>query len=73
MPREYYTASEAARALGISLDTLRRWDRDGRIKTRRDAGNRRIVSAKEIDRLRGGDARARRSARATASAAPSAR
>jgi molybdopterin-binding protein len=49
-----YTASEAAQALGISLDTLRRWDRDGRIKTKRDAGNRRVVSAKEIERLRGG-------------------
>jgi molybdopterin-binding protein len=50
-----YTASEAARALGISLDTLRRWDREGRIKTRRDAANRRVVSAREIDRLRGHD------------------
>jgi len=50
-----YTASEAAQALGISLDTLRRWDREGRIKTKRDAGNRRVVSAKEIERLRGHD------------------
>jgi len=50
-----YTASEAAQALGISLDTLRRWDREGRLKTRRDAGNRRVVSAKEIERLRGRD------------------
>jgi molybdopterin-binding protein len=53
MPRQFFTASEAARRLGISLDTLRRWDRDGRIKTTRDSGNRRLVSAKEIDRLRG--------------------
>jgi molybdopterin-binding protein len=53
MPRQFYTASEAAKRLGISLDTLRRWDRDGRIKTTRDSGNRRLVSAKEIDRLRG--------------------
>jgi molybdopterin-binding protein len=52
-----YTASEAAQALGISLDTLRRWDREGRIKVRRDAANRRVVPAKEIRRLRGdGDA-----------------
>jgi molybdopterin-binding protein len=54
MPREYYSASDAARMLGISLDTLRRWDSRGRIKTRRDASNRRTVSAKEIERLRGG-------------------
>ena len=50
-----YTASEAARALGISLDTLRRWDRQGRIKVRRDQANRRVVSAREIERLRGGE------------------
>jgi molybdopterin-binding protein len=56
MPRQLYTASEAAKRLGISLDTLRRWDRDGRIKTTRDRGNRRLVSAKEIDRLRGDSA-----------------
>jgi molybdopterin-binding protein len=48
-----YTASEAARALGISLDTLRRWDRQGRIRVSRDHANRRIVSQREIDRLRG--------------------
>jgi molybdopterin-binding protein len=52
--REFFNAAEAARALGISLDTLRRWDRDGRIATQRDAGNRRIVAASEIERLRGG-------------------
>jgi molybdopterin-binding protein len=46
------TASEAARALGISLDTLRRWDRDGRIRTERDAANRRLVPKSEIERLR---------------------
>ena len=53
MPRQFYTASEAAKRLGISLDTLRRWDRDGRNETSRDIGNRRLVSAEEIDRLRG--------------------
>jgi molybdopterin-binding protein len=50
-----YTASEAARALGISLDTLRRWDRQGRIRVQRDAANRRVVSAKEVERLRGAE------------------
>lgn len=52
-----YTASEAARALGISLDTLRRWDRAGRIKTRRDDANRRVVPAVEIARLKGQESR----------------
>ncbi|HEY2071958.1 MAG TPA: helix-turn-helix transcriptional regulator [Gaiellaceae bacterium] len=53
MAKDLYTASEAAQALGISLDTLRRWDRDGRIRTRRDKANRRVVPAREIARLRG--------------------
>jgi len=53
MPRQFYSAGEAAKTLGISLDTLRRWDRTGKIKTSRDASNRRIVAATEIDRLRG--------------------
>jgi molybdopterin-binding protein len=56
MPRQPYSAGEAARALGISLDTLRRWDRDGRIRTERDAANRRVVPAEEIERLRGSGA-----------------
>ena len=51
--RATYTASDAARALGISLDTLRRWDRAGRIRTERDSANRRLVPASEVERLRG--------------------
>jgi molybdopterin-binding protein len=47
------TASEAARALGISLDTLRRWDRAGRIHTQRDKANRRLVPSSEVTRLQG--------------------
>jgi molybdopterin-binding protein len=53
MAKQQYAASEAAAALGISLDTLRRWDSAGRIKVTRDKSNRRVVAAKEIDRLRG--------------------
>ena len=46
-------AGEAARALGISLDTLRRWDRAGRIRVVRDDANRRMVPVSEIERLSG--------------------
>src|ERR671938_224067 len=64
MPRQKrYTAAEAARVLGISLDTLRRWDRSGRIRTERDAANRRVVPAEEIERLRGDVGEQRLSAR----------
>ncbi len=55
MAKAIYSASEAAQALGISLDTLRRWDRQGRISVGRDTSNRRVVSAAEINRLRGSE------------------
>ncbi len=42
---------EAAAALGVSIDTLRRWDRKGQIRTRRDERNRRLVPESEIRRL----------------------
>jgi molybdopterin-binding protein len=42
---------EAARAIGVSPDTLRRWDRAGKLHTHRDSRNRRLVSAAEVRRL----------------------
>jgi molybdopterin-binding protein len=51
--REYYNVSDAAKVLGVSVDTLRRWDRSGKIKAERDSANRRVIPASEIDRLRG--------------------
>ena len=44
---------EAARAIGVSQDTLRRWDRAGKLRTRRDAANRRRVPRREVERLAG--------------------
>ena len=58
-----FTAADAARALGISLDTLRRWDRAGKIRVERDSANRRVVSASEIERLKGGETSEQFSAR----------
>ena len=43
---------EAAKTIGVSVDTLRRWAREGRMDTRRDARNRRRVSVEEVQRLR---------------------
>jgi molybdopterin-binding protein len=48
---------DAARALGVSIDTLRRWERDGKLKTKRDRANRRRVSRREIERLGAGPER----------------
>jgi molybdopterin-binding protein len=55
MHKQMLTAAEAARALGISLDTLRRWDRQGKIRVDRDTANRRVVPASEIERLKGAE------------------
>ena len=44
---------EAARAIGVSPDTLRRWERSGKLRTSRDHANRRRVSRREIERLSG--------------------
>ena len=48
---------EAARAIGVSPDTLRRWDRAGKLRTTRDSANRRRVPRREIERLSGHPAR----------------
>lgn len=42
---------DAARAIGVSPDTLRRWERDGKLRTRRDGANRRRVSRADVERL----------------------
>lgn len=48
---------EAARALDVSVDTVRRWARTGKIKTGRDGANRRRVPKSEIARITGHAAR----------------
>jgi molybdopterin-binding protein len=45
------TLGEAARAIGVSADTLRRWDRAGKLRTTRDSRNRRLVPEAEVERL----------------------
>jgi molybdopterin-binding protein len=44
---------DAARAIGVSQDTLRRWDRAGKLRTLRDSANRRRVPQGEVERLAG--------------------
>jgi len=59
MSQEPLRLADAAHALGVSLDTLRRWDRAGKIRTVRDERNRRLVPAKEVERLTARPARHR--------------
>ncbi len=48
---EELSLGEAARAIGVSADTLRRWDAAGKLETVRDDRNRRRVPRSEIERL----------------------
>jgi molybdopterin-binding protein len=46
-----YRIGEAAEVLGVRVETLRRWERSGKMKTRRSPGGQRLVPAAEVARL----------------------
>ena len=46
-----YRIGEAANLLGVRVETLRRWEREGKIESSRTAGGQRRVSASEVARL----------------------
>jgi molybdopterin-binding protein len=60
-PRDRLRIGDAAEALGVSTDTLRRWVEDGRVTADRTSGGQRIIAREEVNRLladrrrRGGD------------------
>lgn len=47
-PTNYLPISEAAKFLGVSLDTLRRWDKSGTIKSKRLDGKNRYFSVEDL-------------------------
>ncbi|HCR36364.1 MAG: hypothetical protein UR28_C0037G0012 [Candidatus Peregrinibacteria bacterium GW2011_GWF2_33_10] len=50
MEEELFTISQAAKYLGVSLNTLRRWDENGRlIAIRKDGGTHRYYREKELE------------------------
>jgi len=51
IPTDGLLLGDAARAIGVSTDTLRRWERDGKLRTRRDRANRRRVARADVERL----------------------
>lgn len=48
-----YRIGEAAEMLGVRVETLRRWERGGKLETRRTVGGQRLVPAAEVARLLG--------------------
>lgn len=51
MSDETYRIGAAAKVLHVRVETLRRWERDGQLKTTRTAGGQRLVPAAEVARL----------------------
>jgi molybdopterin-binding protein len=44
---------QAAELLGVSVDTIRRWEQDGRLATTRSAGGQRLVQIADVSRILG--------------------
>ncbi|MHA1910991.1 MAG: helix-turn-helix domain-containing protein, partial [Candidatus Kariarchaeaceae archaeon] len=47
----YYSVSEAGLLLGVHSETIRRWDKRGKIKCIRTVGNHRRIHKDEIKRI----------------------
>ena len=48
---ESYRIGDAAEMLDVRVETLRRWERDGKLRTTRTRGGQRLVPAAELARL----------------------
>jgi molybdopterin-binding protein len=51
MAQQDLTLGQAAKEIGVSVDTLRRWERAGKLRTKRDSQNRRRVARREVERV----------------------
>ena len=60
--KEYVSAGEAARALGVSVKTIQRWDKAGLLPVVRTATNQRRIPREALDQIRNGDGPGRRCA-----------
>ncbi len=50
-PEPLIRVGQAAEMLGVSVETLRRWEADGRLTTTRTEGGQRLVGLAEVTRL----------------------
>lgn len=48
---DHYRIGEAAKVLGVRVETLRRWERSGTLRVTRSDGGQRLVPATEVARL----------------------
>jgi molybdopterin-binding protein len=49
--RPRFRVGEAAEVLGVSVDTLRRWEAEGTLTVTRSRGGQRLIEAAEVSRL----------------------
>ena len=54
-PEPLLWIGEAAKILGVSIETLRRWDRAGKLNSIRTPGGQRRFALSEIERVRRGE------------------
>lgn len=64
--KDLLTVGAAAKAIGVSPDTLRRWEKNGQIKATRDGRGRRLIDPSEVERLSGRPTRPKTGARLSA-------
>jgi len=50
---QFISIGEAAKYIGVSRDTLRRWEKAGKIKPQRSPTNRRYYTKSQLDQLIG--------------------
>jgi excisionase family DNA binding protein len=55
-PDPLLSIGDAARLLGVAIETVRRWDKAGHIKSTRTPGGQRRFLRSEVDRIRSGAA-----------------
>ncbi|MEM2647665.1 MAG: helix-turn-helix domain-containing protein, partial [Candidatus Bathyarchaeia archaeon] len=53
MIEKLLTLSEACKRLGVHPNTLRKWDRQGKVRVVRTVGGRRRIPESEVERLMG--------------------
>lgn len=53
-PPTQVAIGEAARILGVSIDTVRRWESDGKLASTRTPGGQRRFRLVDVERLRAG-------------------
>ncbi|MGZ8438717.1 MAG: TOBE domain-containing protein [Candidatus Limnocylindrales bacterium] len=51
MTKDHLRVGQAAEMLGVTVDTIRRWEIDGRLRLERSTGGQRLVPMAEVTRL----------------------